>query len=153
MHLHLSCDNRFVTEPSPEIVRAWISLVQAREAAVRRVQLALRKEGLPPLEWYDVLLELERGGPMRPRELQKRLLLPQYSLSRLLDRMVAAGLLVRDACEEDRRGTLMSLAAAGKALRQQIWPVYAAAINSALGDRLNTTEAKTLTELLQRLRS
>lgn len=139
-------------EPSPEIVRAWISLVQAREAAVRRVQAALRKEGLPPLEWYDVLLELERGGPMRPRELQKKLLLPQYSLSRLLARMVEAGLLVRDVCEDDRRGTLITLQASGKALRHQIWPVYAAAIKSALGDHLDPSEANTLTQLLSRLR-
>ncbi len=70
---------------------------------------ALKAEGLPPLEWYDVLLELERGGPMRPRDLQAHLLLAQYNLSRLLDRIEAAGLVERRPCPDDAPSDLRDI--------------------------------------------
>ncbi|MFX8141405.1 helix-turn-helix domain-containing protein, partial [Acinetobacter baumannii] len=80
--------------------------------------------GLPKLEWYDVLLELERGGPLRPRDLQARLLFAQYNLSRLLDRMVAAGLVGREACPDDHRGALIAITDTGRKLRKRMWLTY-----------------------------
>jgi hypothetical protein len=41
--------------------------------------------------------------------------------------------------------------AAGKALRRKMWPVYASAIETAVGQHLTGTEAETLDELLGRL--
>ena len=67
----------------------------------------LKSAGLPALEWYDVLLEIERAGPLRPRDLQSRLLLAQSNLSRLLDRMERAGLIARGDCEQDGRGLVV----------------------------------------------
>src|SRR5436190_6178622 len=76
--------------------RAWTQLIRAHRSALCSVEKALRAADLPPLEWYDVLLELKRGGPLRPRDLQDRLLLAQYNLSRLLDRMEADALVTRE---------------------------------------------------------
>ncbi|MFX6036027.1 helix-turn-helix domain-containing protein, partial [Acinetobacter baumannii] len=72
--------------PSETIVDAWVALQRAPARAFDMVEGKLKAAGLPKLEWYDVLLELERGGPLRPRDLQARLLFAQYNLSRLLDR-------------------------------------------------------------------
>ena len=83
--------------------RAWVQLIRAHRSALCSVEKALRAEGLPPLEWYDVLIELERAGQLRPRDLQERLLLAQYNLSRLLDRMEADGLVERERCSDDAR--------------------------------------------------
>ena len=59
-----------------------------------RVESALKAAGLPPLAWYEVLVELDRAGAcgVRPFALEEALQLPQYGLSRLLARMEEAGL-------------------------------------------------------------
>jgi DNA-binding MarR family transcriptional regulator len=115
------------------------------------VERSLKEAGFPPLEWYDVLLELERGGPLRPRDLQARLLLAQSNLSRLLDRMEGGGAVERGSCEDDARGQLVRLTAAGKSLRKRMWSVYAAAIQNVIGNRLSSAQAEKLSDLLGRL--
>lgn len=137
--------------PSRTAVLAWVRLVRAHGAALGRVEEALKRAGLPGLDWYDVLLELERLGPTRPRDLQARLLLAQSNLSRLLDRMVGGGVIVRQPCDDDRRGQLVAATDAGRALRRRMWPVYAGAIEAAVGSRLTEAEAAALAALLGRI--
>lgn len=137
--------------PSDAVVLAWIGLVRAYGQSMRTVQTKLKDEQLPPLEWYDVLLELERAGPLRQRDLQKRLLLAQYNLSRLLDRMAHAELLERTACEEDGRGQVVAINDKGRALRRRMWPLYAEALQAALGSKLTEDEVPILLDLLGRL--
>ena len=132
--------------------KAWIAILRSG-ALVDRVEAALKAEGHPPLAWYDVLWELERaGGPIRQRDLGKRLLVARYNLSRLLDRLAAEGLIAAEPCPDDARGQMWRLTRAGKALRVRIWPAYAAAIRSAVEDRLSTAEAEMLAKLLEKLR-
>src|SRR5690606_30123458 len=80
--------------PSAESVAIWTGLVRTTDTIRDAIEAALKARGLPPLSWYDVLWELERAGPggLRQNDLQARLLLVQYHLSRLLARMEAAGL-------------------------------------------------------------
>jgi DNA-binding MarR family transcriptional regulator len=138
-------------KPSDPTVLAWTRLVRAHAAAIGRVQAALKAADLPPLEWYDVLLELEREGPMRPRDLQAKLLLAQYNLSRLLERMVEAGLVERAPCEGDGRGQIVGVSDEGRGLRRRMWPVYADAIEQAVGVKMSANDATTLAELLGRV--
>jgi len=138
-------------KPSDTTILAWTRLVRAHTVAMGNVQAALKTADLPPLEWYDVLLELERGGPMRPRDLQEKLLLAQYNLSRLLDRMSETGLITRTPCEGDKRGQLLEISDEGTALRRRMWPVYAAAVERSVGLKLSGDEATTLADLLTRL--
>lgn len=134
--------------PAPVVQRVWTLLLRAHARSIGHVQGALKSAGLPALEWYDVLLELERGGPLRPRDLQARLLLAQYNLSRLLDRLVAAGLIERRPCPDDKRGHLVAATADGLALRERMWPVYAQGIQDAVGACLTLDESEALVQLL-----
>lgn len=137
---------------SDTVITAWARLLRAQSAALARVEGALKAQGLPPLAWYDVLLELERSeAPMRPHALEGELLLAQYNLSRLLDRMETAGLVARSADPQDGRGRLVALTDAGREMRRAMWPVYAAAIQAAVGERLSEAQARSLAELLGRL--
>jgi DNA-binding MarR family transcriptional regulator len=131
--------------------RAWVQLIRAHRSALSSIERALRSADLPPLEWYDVLLELERGGALRPRDLQDRLLLAQYSLSRLLDRLEAEGLVARERCFEDARCQWVRATDAGKDLRRRTWPVYAAAIQEAVGGKLTDGQAQRLADLLSKI--
>ena len=131
--------------------RAWVQLIRAHRSALCSVEKALRAADLPSLEWYDVLLELERGGKLRPRDLQGRLLLAQYNLSRLLDRMEADGLVEREKCSEDGRCQRIHATAEGEALRKRMWPIYADAIRTAVESRLTKAQAAQLADLLRKL--
>ncbi|MBI3198665.1 MAG: MarR family transcriptional regulator [Rhodospirillales bacterium] len=139
--------------PSEAVVHAWTRLERAHRAALPTVEDRLKAAGLPPLAWYDVLLELERAGAagLRPFELQKAMLFTQYNLSRLVDRMSAKGYVARAASAEDGRGQLLTITRAGRALRRRAWPVYAAAIDAAVGAHLSDAEARTLGDLLRKL--
>lgn len=139
--------------PSEAAVRAWAALVRAGQHVLARVEADLKAAGFPPLAWYDALLELERadGGSLRPGELERRMLLAQYNVSRLVDRLARAGYLERRPCPADRRGTELAITPAGRALLRRMWPAYAAAIERHLGARLDEREAAELGSLLGRL--
>lgn len=134
-------------------VGAWVALIRAHRVALAGVEQALKDAGLPPLEWYDVLWELDRAGPLRPRDLQDRLLFAQYNLSRLLDRMEKAGLIGRSPCPDDARCQWISATSKGLKLRKQIWPIYSLAIDQAVGRNLSATEAGELAALLGQIAS
>ena len=140
-------------QPCELAVRAWARLLRAHQAAMSRVEGALKAADLPPLAWYDVLLELEQAGNvgLRPFALEEALLLPQYGLSRLLARMETAGLVDRRNCPQDGRGQIVALTDAGRAMRQRMWPVYAAALQQAVGTKLCAAEADDLAELLGKI--
>jgi DNA-binding MarR family transcriptional regulator len=135
--------------PSETVVRAWARLNKAQQRARDSIERALKAVKLPPLAWYDVLLELERaGGSLRPFELEREMLLAQYNLSRLIARMEEAGCLERRVLKEDRRGQVIVITAAGKTLRRRMWSVYGPAIQAAIGDHLSAKQIDTLGALL-----
>ncbi len=140
-------------EPSKTAVTAWTHLVRGHALAMDLVESNLKKAGFPALAWYDVLLELDRAGEdgLRPYEIERRLLLPQYGLSRLLDRIEAKGYLTRRPCEADGRGQVVVITRSGRDLRRRMWPVYAAGIEAAVARKLGESELATLATLLAKL--
>src|SRR3977135_3810661 len=103
-------------KPSTEATAAWIRLMRVQSRVLDAVEQDLKKAGFPPLAWYDALLELSRApsGEMRPVELEKQMLIPQYSTSRLIDRLVDEGLGGRRECEGGKRGQVGGTTAAGR---------------------------------------
>lgn len=139
-----------IERPSKIVVRAWARLMKAQQLARGAIEHELKAAGLPALVWYDVLLEVERAGDggLRQRELEHAMLIAQYNLSRLIDRIERAGYLERQECEDDGRGQLIVITERGKALRRKMWPVYARAIEAAVGRHLSAKQAATVDELL-----
>lgn len=147
-------DGRMADSPSDAVVRAWARLVKAEHHVLRAVETDLRRAGLPPLAWYDALLELRRGPAegLRPHELERRMLLAQHGLSRLLARLERAGCIARQPAPHDARGHLVTITEAGRELMRRMWPVYGAAIQRHVGDMLDgEREATMLADLLGRL--
>lgn len=141
--------------PSPNTVTAWIGLATTSRRLLERIERDLRAANLPPLSWYDALLEIERAGPdgLRPKALQNRLLLPQYGTSRLLDRLESAGLIARRPDPDDGRGHFVAITSDGNALRRRMWPVYARALRETVGAALHPSEAVELASILEKIRS
>jgi len=139
--------------PSEAVVRAWAGLVRAQRAATSGIEADLKEAGFPPLSWYDVLYVLRRarGGRLTPRELECEMLLEQYNLSRLLDRMEAEGLVRRIPYPGDKRRQLVEITAQGRRKQKRMWLVYAAAIQRHIGARITEKEGEALAEILPRL--
>jgi len=134
------------------VTKAWIRLVRARHAVVSRLEADSKAAGALPIEWYDVLWDLERHEDgVRPFELEERLLFAQYNLSRLIDRLVDAGLVRREVCPTDKRGQMLFITEAGRKARKATWPHYARGMNKHLGDKLTEAEAEKLAALLGKL--
>lgn len=143
-----------MTQPKPRTELLWAELLKAQKALLGDLQGRLKAAGHPPIEWYDALWEIERAGAdgVRPFELKERLLLPQYATSRLVDRLVNAGLVQRDKVDEDARGQRLRLTEAGADTRARMWPVYAQFLVSGIEDTLTPAEAKAALKALRTLR-
>lgn len=142
--------------PAPDMDRVdlWARFVRVSQAVLDAVEADLKAAGFPPLGWYDVLLEIRRVDPegLRPVELQRRMLLAQYSVSRLVDRLARAGLVRSEPCPEDARGRLVLVTEKGRAMLDSMWPAYRAAILARFASRLDAAEAEALGRILERLR-
>jgi DNA-binding MarR family transcriptional regulator len=109
-------------------VDAWESVFRLQATLLRRFSAQDVWAGLSVRE-YDVLHTLSRSGSRaRLGELSEEVYLPQPSLSRLVDRMVARGLLAREADPHDGRGVVVVLTGAGDAVRREIGGRHAASI-------------------------
>src|SRR5262245_34052594 len=139
-------------DPSDTVVDAWIALNRAQQGALLKIERGFRDAGLPPSAWYDVLWELEKTGAagLRPFEIERRRLIAQSNISRLIDRLAEAGYVARAPCEEDGRGQRVVITKAGREMRKRMWPVYARAIGEAVG-RVSEREATMLANLLAKL--
>jgi DNA-binding MarR family transcriptional regulator len=140
-------------KPSEEATAAWVRLVRIQSRVLGAVEQDLKKSGFPPLAWYDALLELSRAphGTMRPVELERQMLIPQYSTSRLVDRLVEEGLVRRKICPADKRGLFVEITESGRELQKKMWHAYSAAIERHIGSKLTDSDAAKLSGLLDRL--
>lgn len=139
--------------PDEQTVTAWARLFRVQTRFLAAVHNALRAADLPPLAWYDVLLELHRctGRGLRQFEIGERILLPKDNLSRLIDRLQREGLVERAACPEDGRGNIVLITKEGVALLKRMWPVYGAVIREQMEGKLTAAEIRTLGKLLKKL--
>lgn len=110
--------------PDEHQLAAWRSFLHAHATVVDRLDRELQSEHGIPLSWYEVLLHLNAVPDHRLRlsSLADRLLLSRSGLTRLVDRMVAAGLIEREACPTDRRGAFAVLTEAGGVLLRRAAP-------------------------------
>jgi DNA-binding MarR family transcriptional regulator len=131
----------------------WPLFLTAHAVLVGRIEQRLHQAGLPELAWYDALWALERGpeGRLRMHELAEMTVISRSNLTRLVDRLEAAGLVARERDLADRRGAFAVLTAAGRARRRQMWPVYSQAIAEMFDAHVGPAEAAAMRRALQRV--
>ncbi|MHA7262715.1 MarR family winged helix-turn-helix transcriptional regulator [Arthrobacter sp. TMN-37] len=133
---------------------AWESLFRAQVAVMKILrqdeafkQLSIRD--------YDVLFNLSRceTGWARLNELNANLLISQPSLSRMIERLEAKGLIQRRPAEHDHRGVEVSLTEEGRALQKRIGTSHVRVIQETLGPVLNVEELEQLRRLTAKISS
>ena len=140
-------------KPTEAAVRAWAKLIRVEQSLLGLVERDLKSADLPPLVWYDVLLELVRepAGRLRHRDLHQRMLLAKYNLSRLLDRLEAVGLVGREQADDDGRGEYIRITASGRETQKRTWPIYRQAIARYFSGRLTADDVDQFLRILDKL--
>jgi DNA-binding MarR family transcriptional regulator len=85
----------------------------------RRANEAMRPLGLTGAQ-ADAITVIGQAGPLSLKELGELLIAEAGHPSRLVDRLVEAGLVERRASEDDRRRIVLSLTAAGRRIEKRI---------------------------------
>src|SRR6476469_7977985 len=133
---------------------AWIARVQAHAAVAGRVQEALAAADFPPLPWFEVLATLADAPEdrMRMGDLAEALVITRGGLTKLVDRLIKAGLLERTFCETDRRVSYATLLPAGREMLEEMRPVAVAELRASFSTKLTVEEAEAMRESLERVR-
>jgi DNA-binding MarR family transcriptional regulator len=131
---------------------AWGSLLRAHARLLPVMDAGVRRTGIS-LAYYDVLLELgaEPEGRLRMSDLGERVVLSRTRVSRLVDEMVRAGLVAREANSDDRRSAFAVITDAGRESFHAAAPRYLDLIEEQVSTGLTSAELATLAGLLDRL--
>ena len=134
-------------------VNAWESLFRAQVAVMRTLAAEFPTRDISFNE-YDVLLNLAQqpNRELRLRDLNKHVLLTQPSVSRLVDRLVARGLVAKCPEATDARGTVIRLTEEGFSMFRRVAVEHMKTISDRVGARLDRDELDRLTELCDKLR-
>lgn len=136
-----------------------------REAAVWQAYLAVHRELHGALERqlvrdsglsnadYALLVPLSEapGGVVRSRELGLLVGWERSRLSHQVARMEKRGLVVREECTEDARGSMVRLTPAGRAAIERAAPGHVATVRRYLFDGLSAEEVEVLGRVFHRV--
>ncbi|HLS25145.1 MAG TPA: MarR family transcriptional regulator [Beutenbergiaceae bacterium] len=137
---------RSASEAWEALFRAQVTLMQKFEEAKDFAPLRSRE--------YDVLFNLAQlGGRARQWELNERLLITQPSLSRMIDRLQAAGYVRREASPSDGREVIVVLTEEGARMQGRIGRRHVRHIAALVDSALTEEEQQQLAVLADKLRT
>ncbi|WP_411558792.1 MarR family winged helix-turn-helix transcriptional regulator [Plantibacter sp. MPB07] len=134
-------------------IAAWESLFRAQVDVMRHISQDFPSHGIS-LNEYDVLHTMSREPDrrIRLRDLNSSVLLSQPSISRLVDRLVARGLVGKCPDPDDGRGTLVRMTDAGYDVYRAVAIAHGATIAERVTTSLSPQEMATLAALSDKLR-
>lgn len=135
-----------------EANRTWEALLAAHSTLMRGFSdEAIWREHHLTMREYDVLYTLSKhGAPARIGDLHKSVLLSQPALSRLVDRLVARGLIERATDKHDGRAVRISLTEVGADLQRTVGMAHARSVARAMR-ALEPSEQRELARLSTKL--
>lgn len=129
---------------------AWTALCHAHAGVTGRLQEALTDAGLPPLAWYEVLDAVAQADEQRLKmgDLAEALVISRGGLTKLVDKLVKAGLLERAFCATDRRVSYAVLTSSGETVLEEMRPVVLGELRAAFTQSLSARQAAALRDAL-----
>jgi DNA-binding MarR family transcriptional regulator len=139
---------------SPLEFGAWVGFLRVHASLVRQLDSELETAHGLPLTQYEVLLHLDAAPERRLRmtELARSVLLSQSGVTRLVDRLEAQGLVIREPCPEDRRGLLARITDEGRRRLAEARPTHLAGIRRLFVEHFDDDELRRLAQAWERVR-
>jgi DNA-binding MarR family transcriptional regulator len=138
------------TRPATRWNDAWRGVLFASAKVLRIAERDLvEREGFP-MSWLDVLAQLydAPGNGLRMQELEERSLFTRSGLTRLVDRIEAAGLVRREPVPGDRRGVRIVLTPEGRRRHDAAFVEHLRVIEREFGGRLTPAEQQAVADAL-----
>lgn len=131
----------------------WSRLVRAQAAIARELDTRLNAEHDLTINEYQVLLLLAQAEDRRMRriDIASELVLSPSGITRMLDRLGAAGLVDKGTCSSDARVSYAVLTEDGLTRLKAAGRSHDAVIEEMVGGPLRERDLKKLTEILERL--
>jgi DNA-binding MarR family transcriptional regulator len=134
-------------------VGAWAALLRVHAALVPVLDRELQAACGLPLTWYDVLLELNSapGRRLSMGQLGEAAVVSRSRVSRVVDQLVAEGLVAREANPGDRRSAYAVITDAGRKRLRAAAPTYLAGIRRHFTAPMTAAESRTTTAALEKV--
>ena len=126
-------------------------LVEAYLAFYRVGARHIESMGLTPSQ-FDVIAELGDTDGLTCADLSKVTLVTKGTLTGVLDRLEAKGIVKRENVEGDRRAIKICLTTKGHALFRKVFPAHAKFLRPYFESAMSAAEVKQLKSALRRLR-
>lgn len=131
---------------------AWMALFQTYPRYADFVETEMRRGHGLTMPRYDVLAHLDlAGGRLGLTELAARIWLSPSGLSKLLDRMEASDLIVREPDPSDARSWFAVLTASGRARVRRARASHHVLVSETFGRVLNDRDLAALTRAMKKL--
>jgi MarR family transcriptional regulator, 2-MHQ and catechol-resistance regulon repressor len=130
-------------------VHLWLILMKAYRVLAQVDAQSIAASGLG-LSDFAVLEILLHKGPLPVNTIGRQVMLTSGSISTAIDRLEEKGLVLRQACPDDRRITYVTLTTTGRSLIRRVFKVHANRLE-ALFEPLSSAERSTLATLLKQL--
>jgi DNA-binding MarR family transcriptional regulator len=126
---------------------AWRAYIRLAKMLMRQLDRDLHPFGLTTND-YEILVELSESPRHRLRmtELADLTAQSRSRLSHQVTRMEARGLVQRDACDGDKRGTFAVITERGLAIIEQVAPYHVESVRRHFMDQLSGEQLATMTE-------
>lgn len=115
--LPLDAETKVIERPSDhkDELRLWLRLFSCKMLIESEIRRRLRDNFDITLPRFDLMAQLDKApAGMKLGELSQRLMVSNGNITGLVDRLVAQGLLDRQAAPNDRRAQLVKLTAEGR---------------------------------------
>lgn len=133
-------------------LQCWFNFLNAHTDLTRRLDAELEAAHRISLAEHTVLQQLVLGGGhLRMSDLADTVLLSPSGVSRLVDRLVADGLIERRPCDDDGRAVHAAITDRGRELLGQAEAKYTAALRRLFTDHYTAEEYELLGGLLLRV--
>lgn len=128
--------------------RAWRAHLTAHRLLTHRLDRELQEHGLS-FNDYEILVNLSESPDhrMRMSDLADATVQSRSRLSHQISRMERAGLVTRELCEDDRRGTFAVLTPLGYHTIERVAPDHVAGVRAHFIDLLNPEQIREVEEI------
>ena len=131
---------------------AYFNLLKTGSWIESRVKTALKPFDITHAQLNALhILFVDDPEPVSANELKKRILVNNPDVTRLLDRLVKKGCVLRETCPENRRKIDISLTDSGRNLFDQANISSKHAVGNFLENKISKDEAKELRRILHKI--
>ncbi|MEQ8676293.1 MAG: MarR family winged helix-turn-helix transcriptional regulator [Aggregatilineales bacterium] len=144
-----------ITEINEQELQTWLVVLRATHWLDQQLARDMMKEDKVRINWYDVLIHLQHAPDsargMRMQDLIDRVIISNSGMTRLIDRLVEEGLVVRQMYDDDRREVYVTITEAGRKMVTQLMQNHQKRIKKYFLDYVHDDEMDVIKAVFQRI--